>query len=113
MASKDLVVRNMPFATGTGTPGAAVYVGDLDPATVVLAAGGTFDATIQFQGSLDKVTWFSIGAALTIDTGGMVNMTTTGSSPMACAGWVRCATPSDFTSNSTGVCTVAGFPRAL
>lgn len=112
MASKEIVVRNMTFATGTSAPGTAVYVGDLDPATVVLAAGGSFDATIQFQGSLDNQTWFSIGAALAADTGGLVNMSTTGTAPMSAAAWVRVATPSDFTSNTSAVCTVAGYLRA-
>lgn len=113
MASKDIVVRNMAFATGTSAPGAAVYIGDLDPATVVLQAGGTFDATVQFQGSLDNQVWYSIGAATTIDVGGLVNMTTTGTSPMAAAAWVRVACPVDFTSASAPVCTVAGYPKAL
>src|SRR5581483_9800024 len=113
MSSKELAVRNMPVATGTSAPGAGVYIGDLDPSTVALAAGGTFDATIQFQGSLDNQTWFSIGAALAADTGGLVNMTTAGSNPMASAAWVRVATPSDFTSNTSAVCTVAGKPIAL
>lgn len=113
MASKELVVRNMAFATGTSAPGAAVYIGDLDPTTVVLSAGGTFDATVQFQGSLDNQVWFSVGAALSADTAGMVNMATAGSNPMAAAAWVRVATPSDYTSNSSAVCTVAGVPKSL
>ncbi|SRR6266567_2968371 len=113
MASKENVVRNMPFATGTSAPGAAVYVGDLEPATVVLAAGGSFDATIQFQGSIDKQTWFSIGAALTLDTGGLKNMSTDATAPMNCASWVRVATPSDFASNTSAVCTVSGVPKSL
>lgn len=113
MASKELVVRNMPFATGTSSPGAAVYVGDLDPATVVLQAGGTFDATVQFQGSLDKQVWYSIGNATTIDAGGLINMSTDANHPMASAAWVRVQTPSDFTSASAPVCTVAGVPKSL
>lgn len=112
MASREIVVRNMAFATGTSAPGAAVYIGDLDPATVVLQAGGTFDATVQFQGSLDKQVWYSIGAATTIDVGGLVNMTTTGTAPMAAAAWVRVQTPSDFTSASAPICTVSGYLRA-
>lgn len=112
MASREIIVRNMPFATGTSAPGAAVYIGDLDPATVVLSAGGTFDATVQFQGSLDKQVWNSIGAATTIDVGGLVNMSTDSIAPMHAAAWVRVATPSDFTSNTSAVCTVAGYLRA-
>lgn len=113
MASKETVVRNMPFATGTSAPGAAVYIGDLDPATVMLSAGGTFDATIQFQGSPDKQNWFSVGNALSADSGGVVNMTTDSNHPLASASWVRVQTPSDFTSNTSAVCTVSGVPKAL
>jgi len=114
MANKDIVVRNMAFATGTGTSGnqgAAVYVGDLDPATVVLSAGGTFSATVQFQGSIDGQVYFSLGGTLA-STAGVVNMSTDGTAKMLSAAWVR-VTCTAFTSNTSAVTSVAGMPKSV
>jgi hypothetical protein len=112
MASKELIVRSMPFSTGTSAPGAAVYCGDMDPASVVLSVGGTFSATVQLQGSLDKQVWFSLGGTL-VSTSGVVNMSTDGTAKMLSAAWVRVATPSTFVSNTSAICTVAGTPKSL
>lgn len=111
MASKDIVVRNMPFPTAGPTAGAAVYIGDLDPATVNLTVGGTFVATAKFEGSLDGTNYFPIGAAGTSGTAIQVNMTTA-SPAMAAAVWVR-ANANAFTSSASGVATVVGYPKAL
>lgn len=114
MASKELAVRNMAFATGTGTSGnqgASVYIGDLDPATVVISVGGTFAATVQLQASLDNQFYGSLGGTF-VSTTGTVNMATVGTAPWASAAWVR-VTCTAFTSNTSAVVTVAGVPKSL
>ena len=113
MASKETTTRLLPFATGTGSAnaGAPIYVGDLDPATLVLSLGGTFNATVQFETSIDGLNWFAVGSTFA-SASGQINVATTGTAPRSCALWARVSCTA-FTSDTSALATVAGMPISL
>lgn len=118
MASKETVVRNeatVPTsATGGAANGSAVYIGDLDPSTVVLQVAGTYTSTMQFQTSIDGTNWFQCGSdvAGTGAISNQTNMATASSNPRSAALWARLHC-SAFTSITSVAFCAAGVPKAL
>lgn len=107
MATKALIVRaaiqKVPTsATAPNNVTEGIYIGDLDPATVVLQAAGNVSATMVYETSIDGLTWVQCGASL-VETGAFedqTNMTTAGTNPRASAQYarLRCSVFSSITS---------------
>ncbi len=114
MASKEIVVRKSTTSPTSATTPAdvsnAIYIGDLDPATVAMTITGTYTSTMKFEVSLDGVNWFQAGADVA-GTGAVSardEMATTSTARVSAA-WarIRC---SAFTSITAVALTVAGMP---
>lgn len=118
MASKETVVRNSAVVptsgSGSTANGSTIYIGDLDPATVVLQAAGNASATLQYQTSIDGVNWVQCGASLVETTtfSDQTNMSTAGSNPRSAAVWTRIHC-SAFSSITSLTFVVAGVPKSL
>lgn len=118
MASKETIVRvatTLPTsATGNAANSNSVYVGDLDPATVVLQVAGTYTSTMQFQTSVDGTNWFQAGSdvAGTGAVSNQTNMSTASSNPRSAAVWARIHC-SAFTSITSVAFAVAGVAKSL
>lgn len=118
MSSKQAVVRNSAAvptsATGNAANGTSIYIGDLDPTTVVLQAAGNASATLQYQTSIDGTNWLQCGANLVETTtfSDQTNMSTAGSNPRSVAVWCRihCSVFSSITSLTF---VVSGVPLSV
>ncbi len=98
-------------ASGDNAYSNAIYVGDMDPSTVVLSVVGTYTSTMQYQVSIDGTNYFQAGAdqAGTGAVANSTNMQSAGSNPRACAMWARLKC-SAFTSITAVDFVVAGSP---
>ena len=115
MASKETVVRSastLPTsATGNAANSNSVYVGDLDPTTIVLQVTGTYTSTMQYQTSIDGTNWVQAGAdvAGTGAVSDQTNMAVAASNARSAAVWARLHC-SAFTSITSVAFAVSGVP---